>query len=180
MMISFNLRQLMKNLGFITLSVVLSACASDDFDDLKGYIAQVKAKPATAIEPMPVIKSYESYVYVADDLRNPFQPLAEPQPFEDMADIEGPGPDLNREKEELEAYPLDTLRMVGTLSRNDELWGLVKASDGVIHRVQPGQYLGQNFGEVIAVHEQQIDLAEWVNTSSGRWLERDASLALVE
>jgi len=179
-MTSFNPSQLMKNLSYIAFFAVLSGCASDEFDDLKGYIAQVKAKPATAIEPMPVIKSYESYIYVADNLRNPFQPLEEPQPFEDMADVDGPGPDLNREKEELEAYPLDTLRMVGILSRNNELWGLVRARDGVIHRVQPGQYLGQNFGKIIGVHEQQIDLAEWVNTSTGKWLERDASLALIE
>jgi len=69
---------------------------------------------------------------------------------------------------------------VGTLSRGEELWGLVKASDGVIHRVQAGHYLGQNFGKIFNVQEQQIDLGEWVNTSTGRLRERDASLALIE
>ncbi|MBL4743569.1 MAG: pilus assembly protein PilP, partial [Cycloclasticus sp.] len=97
-----------------------------------------------------------------------------------MTDTEGPGPDLEREKEGLEAYPLDTLRMVGTLSKGGESWGLVKASDGVVHRVQPGNYLGQNFGKIIGIQDHQIDLGEWVATTAGRWREREASLALAE
>lgn len=129
---------------------------------------------------MPVIKSYESYSYVADGLRNPFEKLDEPQAIEKMMSVEGPGPDLEREKEELEAYPLDTLRMVGTLSKDNEQWALVKANDGVIHRVQAGNYLGQNFGKIIRIQDQQIDLAEWVATTAGKWREREASLALVE
>lgn len=177
---AFNLTKLIKRLMLCSLLMALSGCANEEFDDLKGYIAQVKARPATAIEPMPVIKSYESYIYVSEGLRNPFERVEEPQPLETMVAIEGPGPDLNREKEELEAYPLDTLRMVGTLSRNNQLWALVKASDGVIHRVQSGHYLGQNFGKITVIQEQQIDLGEWVTTSTGKWREREASLALVE
>ncbi|MEW4983793.1 MAG: pilus assembly protein PilP [Cycloclasticus sp.] len=158
----------------------MSGCVSEEFNDLKAYISQIKARPATPIEPMPMIKSYESFDYLAEGLRNPFERLDEPQAIEDMVDAEGPGPDLDREKEELEAYPLDTLRMVGTLSKNGELWGLVKASDGVIHRVQAGNYLGQNFGRIVGVQDQQIDLGEWVATTAGKWREREASLALVE
>ena len=70
--------------------------------------------------------------------------------------------------------------MVGTLSKGNELWGLVKANDGVIHRVQAGHYLGQNYGKITGVQEQQIDLEEWVATTTGKWREREASLALVE
>lgn len=179
-MACFNLSKSMKNLIYVFLWASLTGCANESFDDLKEYVAQVKAKPATAIEPMPAIKSYESYIYVAEGLRNPFQPLEEPQTFEGMTSIEGPGPDLNREKEELEAYPLDTLRMVGTLSRGGDLWGLVKANDGVIHRVQAGHYLGQNYGKIMSIQEQKIDIGEWVNASAGLWQERDASLALIE
>lgn len=162
------------------LIVVLAGCVSEEFDDLKSYISQVKSKPAAPIEPMPIIKSYEAFNYVAEGLRNPFEKLDEPQAIETMANAEGPGPDLEREKEELEAYPLDTLRMVGTLSKEGELWGLVKANDGVIHRVQSGNYLGQNFGKIVGVQDQQIELAEWVATTAGKWREREASLALVE
>lgn len=175
-----NLNKYIKFLLMMLLIVVLAGCVSEEFDDLKSYISQVKSKPATPIEPMPVIKSYEAFNYVAEGLRNPFEKLDEPQAMETMANAEGPGPDLEREKEELEAYPLDTLRMVGTLSKEGELWGLVKANDGVIHRVQSGNYLGQNFGKIVGVQDQQIELAEWVATTAGKWREREASLALVE
>jgi len=164
----------------VVLAVVLTACVSEEFDDLKSYVSQVKSKPATPIEPMPVIKSYEAFDYEVAGLRNPFEKLDEPQVVTEMFSAEGPGPDLERGKEELEAYPLDTLRMVGTLSKEGELWGLVKANDGVIHRVQAGNYLGQNFGKIVGVQDQQIDLAEWVATTAGKWREREASLALVE
>ena len=160
--------------------LLMAGCVGEEFDDLKAYISQVKSKPATPIEPMPVIKSYESYNYVAEGLRNPFEKLDEPQPLDEMINAEGPGPDLEREKEELEAYPLDTLRMVGTLSKDNELWALVKANDGVIHRVQAGNYLGQNYGKIVGIKDQQIDLGEWVATTTGKWREREASLALVE
>ncbi|MDF1688486.1 MAG: pilus assembly protein PilP [Cycloclasticus sp.] len=175
-----NLNKYINRLLMMLLIVVLAGCVSEEFDDLKSYISQVKSKPAAPIEPMPIIKSYEAFNYVAEGLRNPFEKLDEPQAIETMANAEGPGPDLEREKEELEAYPLDTLRMVGTLSKEGELWGLVKANDGVIHRVQSGNYLGQNFGKIVGVQDQQIELAEWVATTAGKWREREASLALVE
>ena len=117
-MARFNLSKLLSSVALISL---MGGCVSEDFDDLKTYIAQVKSKPATPIEPMPIIKSYESYIYVSDGLRNPFEKLEEPQAIDVVASVEGPGPDLERAKEELEAYPLDTLRMVGILSKNNEL-----------------------------------------------------------
>lgn len=180
MMSCHNLNKLIRLIVLMLLALALVGCVKEEFDDLKAYISQVKSTPATPIEPMPVIKSYESYSYVAEGLRNPFEKLDEPQALEEMVSAEGPGPDLEREKEELEAYPLDTLRMVGTLSKDGELWGLVKANDGVIHRVQAGNYLGQNFGKIDGVQDQQIDLGEWVATTAGKWREREASLALVE
>jgi len=159
---------------------LLSGCVKSEFDDLNMFVEQVKAKPASAIEPMPVITPYEAYAYVGDGQRDPFQKEEGAQHADVTMDVDGPGPDLDREKEALEGYPLDTLRMVGTLSRGGESWGLVKASDGVIHRVKSGHYLGQNFGRILNVEEQQIDLNEWVATTAGRWIEREASLVLME
>ena len=180
-MMLFRLNKIIKLSALIvTFALALPACVGEEFDDLQTFIAQIKAKPAKPIEPMPVIESYESYIYVAESLRNPFEKVVEPQLLGEIMAIDGPGPDLNRDKEELEAYPLDTLRMVGTLSKNGQLWGLVKANDDVIHRVQSGNYLGQNFGKVARVQNQQIDLAEWVISTTGMWRERDASLALAE
>ena len=179
-MSGLDLNKCIKLLVSMVLMIVLTACVSEEFDDLKSYVSRVKSKPAAPIEPMPIIKSYEAFNYEAAGLRNPFEKLDEPQVVSEMVSAEGPGPDLERGKEELEAYPLDTLRMVGTLSREGKLWGLVKANDGVIHRVQVGNYLGQNFGKIVGVQDQQIDLAEWVATTTGKWQEREASLALVE
>jgi len=165
---------------FMAFFVLLSGCVKSEFDDLSVFVDQVKAKPPSAISPLPVVKPYKSYVYVAEGQRDPFQKEDGLQHSSEAVRVEGPGPDLDREKEALEAYPLDTLRMVGTLSKDDESWGLVKASDGVIHRVKPGHYLGQSFGRIMNVQEQQINLNEWVATTDGRWIEREASLALTE
>jgi len=169
-----------KGVVCVLFLAVLSGCVSNEFDDLKEFFDKVKAKQASAITPIPVVKPYRSYTYIGEGLRNPFQKEEEPQLTDVMIEAEGPGPDLDREKEALEAYPLDTLRMVGTLSRNGESWGLVKARDGVIHRVKSGHYLGQNFGKILIVEEQRIELSEWVTTNAGRWIEREASLVLAE
>jgi len=169
-----------KTAFFILLFVVLTGCVSSEFDDLRGFSDRVKAKPASAITPIPAVKPYRSYAYNGEGLRDPFQKEEGAQLLNVIIEAEGPGPDLDREKEALEAYPLDTLRMVGTLSRNGESWGLVKARDGVIHRVKSGHYLGQNFGKIMAVEERRVALSEWVTTAAGRWVEREASLVLAE
>ncbi len=166
--------------ALLAMALVASGCVNNDVSDLDSFVKQVRARPAKPIEPMPTVRTYEAYLYVEEGLRDPFMKVEAAQLVDETGVVEGPGPDLNRVKEDLEAYPLDTLRMVGTLSKNDQLWGLVKANDGVIHRVQSGHYLGQNFGKIIRVEEQKIELGEWVSTSKGRWREREASLALVE
>ncbi|PCI23278.1 MAG: pilus assembly protein PilP [Piscirickettsiaceae bacterium] len=162
------------------MMVCATGCVNEEFDDLEAYVAKVKMKKADPIEPLPVIKAYESFTYAADDLRNPFEPVQEPLVIAEVEEGTGPGPDLARAKEELEGYPLDTLRMVGTLEKGGQLWGLVRANDGVIHRVQPGNYLGQNFGKINEISEVQINVDEFITTSGGRWRERQASLALAE
>jgi len=164
----------------VGLSIGATGCVSDKFDDLEAYVAKVKQKKAEAIEPLPVIKTYEAFSYNSEGLRNPFEPVEEPQSIAEVEEGMGPGPDVDRSKEELEAYPLDTLRMVGTLAKDGQLWGLVRASDGVIHRVQAGNYLGQNFGKITEISEMQINLDEFIATSAGRWRERQAALALAE
>ena len=164
-----------------TLSI-LSGCANNNVDDLKKYAGEVNARKPGPIEPLPEIKAYETFIYNMEGLRDPFQKLSEPDVVDDMGKsaVQGPGPDLDREKEDLEAYPLDTLRMVGTLSIDGDLWGLVRAGDGVIHRVLPGNYMGKNYGKIVSLDEELIELDEFVTTGKGRWRERKASLAIVE
>lgn len=163
-------------------SVLLGGCSDDDFTDLNQYIAEVKARPKGNIEPLPEIKVVESFTFRPEGLRNPFQATDKKSEDDDvdLSSVNGIKPDTTRRKEELEAYSLDTLRMVGTLSMKNGLWGLVKATDGTIHRVQEGHHMGQNYGKIIRIRQDKIELMEIVPDKPGTWREQQASLALAE
>ena len=151
----------------------LSACGDDD--DLRAYVAEVKSRKSKDIEPIPQIKPYEPFEYVPGDRRDPFV-LAEPQA--DQALSGGPRPDLRRNREPLEEYPIDALRMVGTINTKAGNFALIKAPDGVVHRVSLRNHLGQNYGEIIRITESEVSLLEIVPDGFGGWMQRPASLAL--
>ena len=88
------------------------------------------------------------------------------------------GPDPDRIREHLESFSLDTMRMVGTLDFGASTYGLIQTSDGLIHRVLPGNYLGQNDGRVIEISESQINLIEIISDGIGGYVERDAAVGL--
>lgn len=170
----------LQRLAILCVAAGLSACGNDDLSDLQRYVAEVKSRQKTAVEPLPEIKTVEPFVFNAEDLRDPFVRTEKiDQPEEAKVDS-GIRPDMARAREELESYELDTLRMVGTVNRNNALWGLVRASDGTIHRVRVGNYMGRNFGKIIRVKEDQIELLEIIPDSPGSWRERKASLDLAE
>ena len=154
----------------------LAACGSD-MDDLDSYINSVKARPGGRIEPLPEITPYEVFTYVADaeGLRSPFVPDT-PQAAGPAAG--GASPDPDRPAEFLESFPLDTLRMVGTLDVNETVYGLVQTSDGLIHRVVPGNYMGQNDGRITQITESEIVLVEIISDGIGGYIERDAAIGL--
>ncbi len=174
--------------GLVLVSLVLSGCVSSDMSDLEVYKDEVLARKSGRIEPLPEIKPYERYLYQSADnnLRDPFEPFYEekreevkekpvdPMQQKYIAEIK------NRNREELEQFALDSLRMVGTLEDTDELWGIVKDNNGVIHRVKTGNYLGLNYGKIIHIAEEGIELREIVRDSQGNYEERQASLALAE
>ncbi len=164
------------------ISLVLLAGCGEDFSDLNQYISEVKAKPKGPLQPLPEVKVIESYIFRPDGLRDPFKPLEQPQQGEETAISTGSGirPDTHRRKEELEAFPLDGLKMVGTIAMKSSLWGLVKASDGTIHRVQAGNYMGKNYGKISRIVTDKIDLMEIVPDKPGTWREQQTSLALTE
>lgn len=159
-------------LGVVALA--LAGCMRGK-SDLENWIADVKAQPAPPLEPIPVMQQFESFEYAAQDLRDPFSP---PLAQRDGAG-DGPRPDPDRRREELEAFPLDSLRMSGTLGPTDgDVRGLVMAPDRVVHRVRVGNYVGQNEGRITAILEDRIELVELVTDGAGGWLERRASIAL--
>ncbi len=139
------------------------------------WVAQQKAKKGAPLQPLPVVKTFETFLYKDQDLRDPFGLSAEEQ--EQNANS-GPHPDQNRTREPLESFPLDGLKMSGTLGLAKKIEGLVRDPDGVVHRVHLGNYLGQNYGRITAIGEERIDLVELVPNGTGGWMERQASIAL--
>jgi type IV pilus assembly protein PilP len=163
-------------LPVVFASAALTGC-SGDMDDLDSYINEVKARPGGRIEPLPEITPYEVFTYVADTegLRSPFVPDTQQSAAGPSG---GARPDLERSREFLEQFPLDSLNMVGTLEIGNATFGLVQTGDGLIHRVSPGNYVGQNDGRVTAVTESEIQVVEIVSDGIGGYLERDAAIGL--
>lgn len=159
--------------------LALGACTGD-MDDLDRYINEIKARPGGRIEPLPEITPYEIFTYVADaeGFRSPFVPDS-PQAAAN-SNIGGARPDPERSREFLEQFPLDTLRMVGTLELDEVQFGLVQTADGLIHRVVPGNYMGQNDGRIVAVNDSEIKLIEIISDGIGGYLERPAAVGLAD
>ncbi|TAL47488.1 MAG: pilus assembly protein PilP [Methylovulum sp.] len=177
-----NCRKAGLRLSYIIGIMLLAGCGNDNFSDLTQYISIVKARPKGAIEKLPEIKTIEPFIFKPEALRDPFKPLEQPEQVENTGTETGNGlkPDFTRRKEELEAFPLDGLKMVGTVDMKSKLWGLVKASDNTVHRVQVGNYLGKNFGKIIRISIDKIELMEILPDKPGTWREQQTSLALTE
>lgn len=163
------------------LAVLLGGC-SNDMSDLRTFVEKTKQRPGGEIEPLPEFEPYESYTYKPERLRDPFVPQAGFALSEEEAQQQAQGsdiaPDRDRRKEPLEQYPLDSLEMVGTLSRDQRQWGLVRAPDGTIHQVLPGNHMGQNYGRITSVNPDSIEVVEIVPNGQDGWMERDAALGL--
>lgn len=163
----------------LALAVFVAGCARGvtskpgDAPNLEQWAAEVRAKPAPPLEPLPVMQQFETFEYAAQSLREPFS-----RAFTDDGNGSGPRPDAARRKQPLEAFPLDSLDMVGTLGRGAGLVALVLAPDKVTYRIRPGTYVGQSDGRVTAVYEDRIELVELVPDGAGGWLERPATVAL--
>jgi len=152
-------------------ALLLTGC-SDGLDDLRAEIEKAKQRPGGRIQPLPEVRPYASHEYQMADRRSPFlQSLAGESPS-------GPRPDVQRPREYLEQFPLDTLKMVGTLRLGGANYGLVQTRDGMIHRVLPGNHVGQNDGRVMAIGDARIMVIEIVPDGLGGYLERPAALAL--
>jgi type IV pilus assembly protein PilP len=151
--------------------------------DLQSWVSQVLARKSRKIEPLPEIKPYEVYAYASKAARDPFESFVkdEPERPEEQVQItSGIHPDFDRNREELEAFPLDSLRMVGTVEKDQDIWGIILASEGTIYRIQVGNYMGRNHGKISNIQEDRVELTEIIPDGLGGWQERQASLALVE
>ena len=170
----------MKAILVIALGLVLAACTGEEFGDLKAELKEKTKDLRGKIEPLPVVKPYEPVPYKAFDQADPFS-SAKIELVTKSAGSSGGGlkPDFNRPKEPLEAYPLESLKMVGVLQQKKASFALVKADVG-LYRVKVGNYIGQNFGLITSITESQIQLRELIQDPAGDWAERQSTLQLQE
>jgi type IV pilus assembly protein PilP len=166
----------MKRLLIPVALTVLGGCSSE-IDELRKFVRESDKGLPRKIEPLPAVKPFEPFAYEGFDLPDPFKPRKLSAPKEGAGG--GLAPDLNRRKEPLEAFPLEQLKMVGTLSQGKDVYALVRA-DKTLYRVKKGNYMGQNFGLITDVTEGDIKLKEIVQDSAGDWAERQSVLPLLE
>jgi type IV pilus assembly protein PilP len=158
----------------LAVLAAVGACTSAN-DELDRFISDTKKEPGGRIEPLPEVKPYQTFAYSAATMRSPFVPGG-------SASGAGPNvrPDVKRNREFLEQFSLDTLRMVGTLRLSGTHFGLVQTKDGLVHRVVPGNHMGQSDGRVTEITASKISLIEIVPDGLGGYMERPAALALNE
>jgi type IV pilus assembly protein PilP len=161
----------------ICLSLLTVSACSQDTSDLQAFIAETKSAHVGSVKPIPQFKPYESFSYSAGDLRDPFVANVDLDKDE-TTKTSLLNPDSSRPKQPLEVFPLDTLSMVGILEQSDQLWGLIKDPQNLVHRVQVGNYMGQNEGRILEITESAIFLVEIVPDGIGGYIERDASIAI--
>lgn len=156
----------------------LAGCVSDENQDVKQWMVEAGADIKGRIPPLPEIKPFPIVSYEAESLVDPFNPLKiDPE----KKGLTGGGlkPDLNRFKEPLEAYPLESLKMVGVLKEKGRTSAIVLA-DKTVHTVKVGNYMGQNFGMIVRVTDTAVELKELVQDPANDWIERPTSLQLQE
>lgn len=164
----------------LVIALALASCGGEEFGDLKAELKEKTKDLRGKIDPLPVVKPYEPVPYKVFDMQDPFS-IAKIELVTKSAGAGGGGlkPDFNRPKEPLEAYPLESLKMVGVLQRKSANFALVKADRG-LYRVKVGNYMGQNFGLITAITDSQIELRELIQDASGDWAERQSTLQLQE
>ncbi len=172
----------LKNVFFILFTALLLTSCGTEHTDLESFISETKLTGSAKVKALPDYIAYEKFVYVSDGIRDPF--VAEKDiPVIIVEDEQGIkdefAPNVNRKKETLELFPIDTLQMVGTLEKEFN-WALIRTSDGDIHRVKIGNYLGQNFGEIIQLTDNKITVKEVIKDGLGDWIERFASITMGE
>ncbi len=168
-----------RSLALASLCCGLVACGAEEHQDIRAWMDESTQGLKGQIKPLPEIKPSVIVSYEVAALIDPFsQNKIEPERKKGTGSS-GIGPDLDRRKEPLEQYPLDSLAMVGVLQQGKVVYALVKA-DSTLHRVRSGNYMGQNFGVITNVADDGITLKEIVQDADGEWVERTSTLQLQE
>jgi type IV pilus assembly protein PilP len=160
--------------------LALASCSGEQHSDLRQFVKDSDNMPRGRIPPLPEVKPYEPFEYAAFDLVDPFLPrkIASGKPAARKSD--DPRLDPNRRKGPLEAFPLENLKMVGTLQQKRENFALILTPDKNLYRVKSGDFMGQNFGRIVEISETSIKLKELVQDSGSDWKEEDRTMLLLE
>lgn len=168
--------------AWICAAALLASGCSQDMSDLEDYARDIKSRTSKNIEPIPQPKPYEPFTYEPGERRDPFLPVLQSREAA-LATAGGAGgirPDVDRPKEPLEEFPLDALRMVGTITMQQRAYALIRAPDAVVHRVSVGDHLGQNYGKITGISETEVVLMEIIPDGLGGYIQRPASVALTQ
>jgi type IV pilus assembly protein PilP len=161
----------------IAVCGLLAGCGSAGTADLAQWVKDERKSVKPRIDPLPEVRTHESFIYTAETLSDPFAAFnLKPQ----GPSAGGPRPNPYRPRDPLEEYPLDALKMVGTLTRANQSWAVIQAPDGGVHRAKIGDHMGQNFGRIKRITESRVDLVELIQNPLGEWIEREANLAIIE
>ncbi len=164
--------------GLLLMS--LSGCGDGGIQDVSEWMKEVKQQTRVLIKPLSEPKKFTPFSYDAKGREDPYSPnklaVALAKSKKDTGSIR---PDLERRREALESYPLDNLRMVGTMAKPGLTYALLQA-DKSVFQVKVGNYIGQNLGMITKITETEVELKEIVQDASGEWVEREAKLELQE
>ena len=171
----------MKRLILLTGVALLAACGGEEQGELRQELAAMTKDLRGRVDPLPQVRSYEPVPYKGENMVDPFVPgrIVVSQAAGAAGGGGGVQPDMNRPKEPLEAFPLEAIKMVGTLAQNKDMYALVRAGSNLF-RVKKGNYMGQNFGVITAIDEGQINLKEVVQDAGGDWVERSTTVQMSE
>ncbi|CAN7679489.1 pilus assembly protein PilP [Pseudoduganella sp. LjRoot289] len=161
--------------------LALAGCGDSDVQEVRQWMKQVDSSAVVAVTPISEPKTFIPFVYASNDEVDPFSAnklLAELARM-DRKPGGGLKPDTGRRKEFLEGFPLDTVKMVGTMEKSKVIYALLQV-DKSVYQVRPGQHVGQNFGLITSVTEDAVSVKEIVQDATGDWVERISKLELQE
>jgi len=159
----------------LIIQAMLCSCTPGVDESVVEFVKKTKQKQSQRTEELPKFSHPESFKFTAADLRNPFEPFVVSSAGVKGAKPEG-GPDLNRAREALESFPLDSLHMVGTLEREGNFFALLRDSNGRVHIVKVGNYIGQNSGQIQKINGSGLEVKEWLSDGKGGWREHRVTI----
>jgi len=159
--------------------LALTGCGSErHLEEVKRFVKESDNLPRGRIDPLPEVKPYEPFEYAAYDLLDPFVPRKAPTSQTPKRQANDPRLDPNRRKGPLEAFPLENLKMVGTLQQKKDVFALIKTPDNNLYRVKAGDFMGLNFGRISDINESALKLKELIQDSGNEWKEEERTLML--